>query len=1693
MLLSCNYRELYSETTNSNSTTTLISTSNQQQHFLGILPQTIVLPPTNTMLKGQTFRIVNRSNSNLTVQSSGLILITIILPGLTVVFDAIDVTIGNAGLATSWTYFDNISSCIVTTKPAGLTSVCTNVNDATEINGTILNTQSIKINNAGVTGLGYSTLANNSNIYYTGVASQTGTTITGIGTTFKSSMIGGTLVFANLVQAKIIGFTNGTTITASVSQTIANQTYKLYFGNVYNAYTAGQSGTTVTGSNTSWLGLPQSFYDLTNGYIIFSNLGAPAQIINVNSDTSLTVNISQTIASGTIYTIYYGGVNNTTLGFNSLKTSEFASNCVSLGEGALSSGNLNSNGIIAVGQNALANNGGNNLNNLAMGTNALKNFGPADFISPSGATVSQTGITLTCVGTTFSQNMEGGTLVFANFVHVSLLTYVNPTTFTVPYYNSQTVTSQAFVIYYSAVTSYGPGFSQSNDIVTWTQPSCGSFYGFSDEFLEGASVLFADGKKSVITSLINPGYFSCYNPGMFKVYPARTEPSQSGSILYTPKSNLAIGNNALVNSVLSSANIAIGDYSMNSNTAGGSNIGLGSKTLRNNTTGTSNIAIGEKSMYNNISGFNNTAVGQESLRQLLNGSNNSCVGAGSGVSNVEGSNNVSLGSYSVYSSTSNYGLTGIGNRALFNVGSIENFVLGTASQTGTIVTLNGYLNLFINPGSTIVFANGLIATVVSSISSPARDTLNVIQSQTVTNQKYRVFYSLKSYNMGTVSVGSSQSSFSPTGSDGRVIPSGGALFTSDMIGGIIIFSTGNHSVISDYISAIGNVSGILSIADTSFLVPTNTTYIIYYGGANNSAVGNYALGSIKYGNSNTVLGYNAMKIYLNGEDNVGVGSNCMAKTSASYYSFTGDLNFQTTINEYQPKESTFVGSKSGTNVESCYAATGIGYNALNGSSSMTHSTGIGHNAMIKSGGITYDNVSECVSVVLNPVGTPFPISTIISQADVSVFATSGTLSIFTSAGIQVVNYTGVTHNLTHISVLSNNVALPTSIINVDSTAGFASSGVIYINSGGLITYTGKTATSFTGCTGGFGTLYAGVIVLFDTFTGCTGGVGNVLTFSQIRSNMVYSTVGNFTNDMIGGMVVFSLGNFIAEHAVITSIVSPSLLTINSTPLASQTSTASRILYGKLYNTGTISQTGTTVTGIGTNFTSDMVGGNIVFEPEGFMANIVSVDSPTSLTVNISQTAPLPYQAISPTSSVSASVRLSVTPIGSVLIGATITGPGIVSGTTIGSQDLSTGAVPGANGLYFLTVANPALAGITVTVPYNFEFNGTITSSTSLTVNFLYTSSISIGATITGTGVTVGTKITGFVSGIMGGAGVYTITSSTTTGAIRIGGNNTSVPYSLYYGGSFNTGVGSDVAQNLRSGTSNTILGYNAASTLNTGSNNIVIGANATTSSANTNNEITLGDTNIALLRANGSSQFGSGVVATAGLFAMAHGLSTTPGNILASGEGSHAEGKSLGTGTITAPHNASHAEGFAQNGTKIIAWGDGSYAGGFNSASIDPMQWSRGCYPFVSGNNDAQTNIHVMQNSRTGAGTINLSGGISSSVEYLRVPLNSSLLCKLLLVGADTTTDDTLTYETSFRVKSTGASPGTITITPSTITDMITEGTLVGTTITYSNVGSVTSYYGDTNLRSIQIIITTTCPNVSRWVATIYSVQLGRA
>lgn len=118
------------------------------------------------------------------------------------------------------------------------------------------------------------------------------------------------------------------------------------------------------------------------------------------------------------------------------------------------------------------------------------------------------------------------------------------------------------------------------------------------------------------------------------------------------------------------------------------------------------------------------------------------------------------------------------------------------------------------------------------------------------------------------------------------------------------------------------------------------------------------------------------------------------------------------------------------------------------------------------------------------------------------FPTSGTLFVESSDGLQTVSYSGLLS--TTIALASNGQVLPQATINVASTAGFPTSGTINVTTSAsalqVVTYTGITGTTFTGCSGGSGTMTTGGTITGQTFTGCTGGTGTMAPNGSVSVN-----------------------------------------------------------------------------------------------------------------------------------------------------------------------------------------------------------------------------------------------------------------------------------------------------------------------------------------------------------------------------------------------------------------------------------------------------------------------------------------------------------------------------------------------------------------------------------------------------------------
>jgi hypothetical protein len=125
--------------------------------------------------------------------------------------------------------------------------------------------------------------------------------------------------------------------------------------------------------------------------------------------------------------------------------------------------------------------------------------------------------------------------------------------------------------------------------------------------------------------------------------------------------------------------------------------------------------------------------------------------------------------------------------------------------------------------------------------------------------------------------------------------------------------------------------------------------------------------------------------------------------------------------------------------------------------------------------------------------------------------------------------------------------------------------------------------------------------------------------------------------------------------------------------------------------------------------------------------------------------------------------------GGINIGQTLSGTSITSGTRIVGFTTGAGGNVNEGGTYTLSSSN------TTPTP---AFTGSI-SATTLTVSAISAGYLGVGSVIAGTGVTVGTTITAFVSA-SGGVGTYTVSVSQTVGSVAMTGTITPFPITAYY-------------------------------------------------------------------------------------------------------------------------------------------------------------------------------------------------------------------------------------------------------------------------------------------------------------------------
>jgi hypothetical protein len=156
-------------------------------------------------------------------------------------------------------------------------------------------------------------------------------------------------------------------------------------------------------------------------------------------------------------------------------------------------------------------------------------------------------------------------------------------------------------------------------------------------------------------------------------------------------SNTSVGYESLIANTTGSQNTSIGRQALYASN-GSNNTAIGAYALNANTSGNFNTALGRLTLFLNTTGASNTAIGEGSQRNTT-GSNNTSLGASSGQfganANTTGSNNIFIGYQSVGVSATESNRTWIGNSSTTSTWLGGNLLLGTTTDAGYKLDVNG--------------------------------------------------------------------------------------------------------------------------------------------------------------------------------------------------------------------------------------------------------------------------------------------------------------------------------------------------------------------------------------------------------------------------------------------------------------------------------------------------------------------------------------------------------------------------------------------------------------------------------------------------------------------------------------------------------------------------------------------------------------------------------------------------------------------------------------------------------------------------------------------------------------------------------------------------------------------------------------------------------------------------------------------
>ncbi|HEX4774984.1 MAG TPA: hypothetical protein VH234_05715 [Candidatus Saccharimonadales bacterium] len=951
----------------------------------------------------------------------------------------------------------------------------------------------------------------------------------------------------------------------------------------------------------------------------------------------------------------------------------------------------------------------------------------------------------------------------------------------------------------------------------------------------------------------------------------------------TGNSITAVGFQALSSNTTGSANTSVGALSLSSNTIGGSNTAVGFQSLTH-TTGSTNTAVGYQSLATNTTGSNNVALGisagqsNTGANANVTGSNNTFLGSGSGpASTIQLQNATTIGTNSTVNQNNALILgcvSGVnGCTASTNVGigsgyatnsalSVSNttYSTGTIAQTTTAITGSGTTWTPAMNGGTIIYNDGSTATITYLTAT----TLTSSVSKTVTaGAAYTIVYggdNFSSTGAATLqnttnstsafqiqnAAGTSVLNVDTTNSLTTLTSSGtdavlGAAIV-DTAGGTNDFPTGwsatNWTTSAN--SAI-HTTGNTSALSTTFTPTAGTTYQVSYSYSGCTAANTLGvtMGGRTLESTTSCTGTNTEVItasstaaltFTPNSTYVGTVSNVLIKALTTQVASVLTVKNSSNVTTLEVRSSgvasnTFIGLNAGANNTSTgISNTGIGSQALQNNTTGLLNTAVGANALAQNTTGSNNTTVGTFALAQNTTGSN---NTAVGRSSLSANTVG--------SGNTVLGSVALSSSITG----SNNTAIGFSVL-ASNTTGSGNTGV------------GRSTLSFNS-TGSNNTA-------IGNFAGSTDPNANTFVTGAALQNATaigYGSQVQLSNSLILGGIGTTGANLTPNVGIGTT--SPDNL-FSISPDIYDTGTA---------GTGGVSST--TVTGVGTTWTANMVGNDFIFA-DGTKQTIASFTDATHLVLAsaVTETAGSAYriqnQAFYVTNTGSAALRSStnsttafkiqnaagtsvlnvdttnsklavqgissVASLGSELFTASESFPVTSGWTAISGTGSSATATHTAGGGVTALAPTPSLSLPIGTYQVTFTITGSPTAGETVTPKIGAVSGVAISGNdatevqliIIGTaGQNLSFVPTNNWNGTISGVSVIPVTTSNSVVGVQNSDGSTGLEVRSGGSASNNTFVGLSAGQSNTTGLSNNAFGTDALQNNTSGFNNTAIG------------------------------------------------------------------------------------------------------------------------------------------------------------------------------------------------------------------------------------------------------------------------------